>query len=129
MATSVGGVLMAPGRGVADVIVIDDPLKAGSGALRGRSKTAIKQIWYDNHAALRASTTNAPRLHYHRHVQRLHQDDLHRPRAAADDDWTVLSFPAIAEEAECVPFRDAVPGRRFHPSARRSPPSGPGGGG
>ncbi|HEY6734793.1 MAG TPA: hypothetical protein VI256_13560, partial [Roseiarcus sp.] len=29
------------------------------------------------------------------------------------DDWTVLSFPAIAEEPECVPFWTPYGTRRF----------------
>jgi hypothetical protein len=36
-------------------------------------------------------------------MQRLHRDDL-IGQVLLQDDWTVLSFPAIAEEPECVPF-------------------------
>jgi phage terminase large subunit-like protein len=45
-------------------------------------------------------------------MQRLHQDDL-IGHVLPQDDWTVLSFPAIAEEAECVPFRTPYGVRRF----------------
>ena len=45
-------------------------------------------------------------------MQRLHQDDL-IGQVLLQDDWTVLSFPAIAEEPECVPFWTPYGTRRF----------------
>src|ERR1700721_1750576 len=55
-------------------------------------------------------------------MQRLHQDDL-VGHVLAQDDWTILSFPAIAEESERVPFDtpygprlfDRQPGVALHP--------------
>jgi len=60
-------------------------------------------------------------------MQRLHQDDL-VGHVLLQDDWTVLSFPAIAEEPEIAPFDTPYgprlfvrePGEALHPEARRS---------
>ena len=45
-------------------------------------------------------------------MQRLHQDDL-VGHVLPQDDWTVLSFPAIAEEPERVPFQTPYGLRHF----------------
>ena len=105
MATSVGGVLT--GRG-ADVIVIDDPLKPDQ-ALSEVGRKAVNE-WYDNTLLSRLNNKRTGCIIVV--MQRLHQDDL-IGHVLPQDDWTVLSFPAIAEEAECVPFWTPYGTRRF----------------
>ena len=92
MSTSVGGVLT--GRG-ADLIMIDDPLKPDDALSESRRKSVNQ--WYDN--------TLVSRLNDKRKgciviiMQRLHQDDL-VGHVLEQENWDVLSFPAIAEEDE-----------------------------
>jgi predicted phage terminase large subunit-like protein len=115
MATSVGGVLT--GRG-ADVIIIDDPLKPDQ-ALSEVGRKAVNE-WYDNTLLSRLNNKSSGRIIIV--MQRLHQDDL-VGHVLAQDDWTVLSFPAIAEEPERVPFDTPYgprlfvrqPGEALHP--------------
>ena len=114
MATSVGGVL----TGRADVIVIDDPLKPDQ-ALSEVGRKAVNE-WYDNTLLSRLNNKRTGCIIIV--MQRLHQDDL-VGHVLAQDDWTVLSFPAIAEESECVPFWTPYgiqrfirqPGEALHP--------------
>ena len=123
MATSVGGVLT--GRG-ADVIVIDDPLKPDQ-ALSEVGRKAVNE-WYDNTLLSPTPQQQTHRLPSSSSCSACIRDDP-VGHVLPQDDWTVLSFPAIAEEAECDAVLDAMYGNpAFHPSARRSPPSGPGGG-
>jgi hypothetical protein len=105
MATLVGGVLT--GRG-ADVIVIDDPLKPDQ-ALSEVGRKAVNE-WYDNSLLSRLNNKRTGCIIIV--MQRLHQDDL-IGHVLLQDDWTVLSFPAIAEEPECVPFWTPYGTRRF----------------
>src|SRR5580658_9825391 len=105
MATSVGGVLT--GRG-ADVIVIDDPLKPDQ-ALSEVGRKAVNE-WYENTLLSRLNNKRTGCIIIV--MQRLHQDDL-VGHVLAQDDWTVLSFPAIAEEPERVPFQTPYGARRF----------------
>lgn len=105
MATSVGGVLT--GRG-ADVIVIDDPLKPDQ-ALSDVGRKAVNE-WYDNTLLSRLNNKRTGCIIIV--MQRLHQDDL-IGHVLLQDDWTVLSFPAIAEEPECLPFWTPYGIRRF----------------
>jgi len=115
MATSVGGVLT--GRG-ADVIIIDDPLKPDQ-ALSEVGRKAVND-WYDNTLLSRLNNKRTGCIIIV--MQRLHQDDL-VGHVLPQDDWTVLSFPAIAEEPECVPFETPYglrqfvrqPGEALHP--------------
>jgi predicted phage terminase large subunit-like protein len=92
MSTSLGGVLT--GRG-ADVIILDDPLKPDD-ALSETRRNGVNE-WYDN--------TLVSRLNSKEHgiiilvMQRLHQDDL-VGHVMNQEDWDVVSFPAIAEEDE-----------------------------
>src|SRR5690242_10162685 len=92
LATSTGGVLT--GRG-ADIILIDDPLKPEE-ALSEAQRQACNE-WYDH--------TLYSRLNDKRHgaivaiMQRLHEDDL-IGHVLAQEDWEILSFPAIAETDE-----------------------------
>jgi hypothetical protein len=96
MATSVGGVLT--GRG-AEVILIDDPQKPDE-ALSETGRKAVKE-WYDNTLLSRLNNKRTGCIIIV--MQRLHQDDL-VGHVLSRDDWTVLSFPAIAEEDERVPI-------------------------
>jgi predicted phage terminase large subunit-like protein len=115
MATSVGAVLT--GRG-ADVIIIDDPLKPDQALSEVGRKTVNE--WYDNTLLSRLNNKSSGCIIIV--MQRLHQDDL-VGHVLAQDDWTVLSFPAIAEEPERVPFDTPYgprlfvrqPGEALHP--------------
>ena len=92
LATSTGGVLT--GRG-ADIILIDDPLKPEE-ALSETQRQAANE-WFDH--------TLYSRLNDKRHgaiviiMQRLHEDDL-VGHVLAQEQWEILSFPAIAEKDE-----------------------------
>jgi len=105
MATSVGGVLT--GRG-ADVIIIDDPLKPDQ-ALSEVGRKAVNE-WYDNTLLSRLNNKSTGCIIIV--MQRLHQDDL-VGHVLSQDDWTILSFPAIAEEAELVPYATPYGARHF----------------
>lgn len=90
LATSIGGTIT--GRG-ADIIIVDDPLKAEDAA----SETTRKRVidWY--------STTLATRLNDKRHgvlvvvMQRLHEEDL-AGYLFDQGGWRHLDLPAIATE-------------------------------
>ena len=88
-ATSVGGVLT--GRG-ADIIIIDDPLKPDE-ALSSSRRTAGNG-WYDNTVLSRLNDKARGCIIII--MQRLHQDDL-VGHVLEQEDWEVLSLPAIAE--------------------------------
>jgi predicted phage terminase large subunit-like protein len=92
MSTSVGGVLT--GRG-ADLIIIDDPLKPDE-ALSETRRMAVND-WYDNTLVSRLNDkANGCIIII---MQRLHQDDL-VGHVLEQEDWEVLSLPAIAEKDE-----------------------------
>src|SRR5258707_10701634 len=92
LATSTGGVLT--GRG-ADIILIDDPLKPEEALSEAQRQAA--NDWFDH--------TLYSRLNDKRHgaiviiMQRLHEDDL-VGHVLAQEQWEILSFPAIAEADE-----------------------------
>jgi predicted phage terminase large subunit-like protein len=92
LATSVGGVLT--GRG-ADYLIIDDPLKPDE-ALSETQRKAVNK-WFDH--------TLYSRLNDKRQgviiiiMQRLHQDDL-VGHVMEQEEWDLVSLPAIAEEDE-----------------------------
>jgi predicted phage terminase large subunit-like protein len=92
MATSVGGVLT--GRG-ADLILIDDPLKPDE-ALSETRRKAVNE-WYDNTLLSRLNDKNNGSIIII--MQRLHQDDL-VGHVLEQENWDVLSFPAIADRDE-----------------------------
>src|SRR6266404_9711425 len=92
LATSIGGVLT--GRG-ADIIVIDDPLKADD-ALSETRRRSVNE-WYDN--TLRSRLNNQQTGAIIIVMQRLHADDL-VAHVREHESWNVLSFPAIAEQDE-----------------------------
>jgi|SRR5579871_4149485 len=92
LATSVGGVVT--GRG-GDIIIVDDPLKPEEAV----SDTLRKRVndWYDNtlYSRLNDRTKGAIVII----MQRLHEDDL-VGHVRGQEDWEVVSFPAIAVEDE-----------------------------
>jgi predicted phage terminase large subunit-like protein len=92
LATSVGGVLT--GRG-ADIILIDDPLKPDQ-AVSESQRRAVND-WYDHTLCSRLNDKRTGCIILI--MQRLHGDDLvgHLEETGG---WTVLRFPAIAEEDE-----------------------------
>jgi hypothetical protein len=119
MATSVGGVLT--GRG-ADVIIIDDPQKPDE-ALSEAGRRAVND-WYDNTLLSRLNNKSTGCIIIV--MQRLHQDDL-VGHVLSQDDWTIVSFPAIAEEKEEVGVPMSSPILRIAISLRqpllaRAPP-------
>lgn len=89
LSTSVGGVLT--GRG-ADVIIIDDPMKAEE-ALSDTRRRSLNE-WYDN--TLRSRLNSQEKGAIIIVMQRLHADDL-CAHVQEHEHWDVLSFPAIAE--------------------------------
>jgi predicted phage terminase large subunit-like protein len=92
LSTSVGGVLT--GRG-ADLIIIDDPLKADDALSESRRRSV--NDWYDN--TLRSRLNNQEKGAIIIVMQRLHADDL-VAHAQQNETWDVLSFPAVAEQNE-----------------------------
>ncbi|MGH6877911.1 MAG: phage terminase large subunit [Rhizomicrobium sp.] len=90
LATSVGGALT--GRG-ADLIVIDDPLKAEE-AWSDLRRNAVNE-WFDT--ALLSRLNDKTRGAIVIVMQRLHEDDL-IGHVMAKGGWELLSFPATAEE-------------------------------
>jgi predicted phage terminase large subunit-like protein len=92
LSTSIGGVLT--GRG-ADLIIIDDPLKADDALSESRRRSVNE--WYDN--TLRSRLNNQEKGAIIIVMQRLHADDL-VAHVQQTERWDVLSFPAIAEQDE-----------------------------
>jgi len=105
MSTSVGGVLT--GRG-ADMIIIDDPMKPDEALSETRRKAV--NGWYDNTLVSRLNNKQAGCIIAI--MQRLHQDDL-VAHVMEQDDWELLSFPAIAMVDEDVPIVTPFDVRRF----------------
>jgi len=92
MSTSVGGVLT--GRG-ADLIILDDPLKPDD-AFSETRRNAVNE-WYDHSLISRLNNKGTGTIAIV--MQRLHQDDL-VGHVMEQEQWEVLSFPAIAAEDE-----------------------------
>jgi predicted phage terminase large subunit-like protein len=92
LSTSVGGVVT--GRG-ADVIIVDDPMKAGD-ALSDAQRQAVHD-WYDN--TLRTRLNSQVQGAVIVIMQRLHADDL-VAHLQETETWDVLALPAIAETDE-----------------------------
>jgi predicted phage terminase large subunit-like protein len=86
------------GRG-ADIIIIDDPLKADDALSEVRRRSVNE--WYDNtlRSRLNSQETGAIVIV----MQRLHADDL-VAHVQQHESWEVLSFPAIAERDETYVF-------------------------
>jgi predicted phage terminase large subunit-like protein len=92
LSTSVGGQLT--GRG-AEFIIIDDPLKPNE-ALSDTERGNVNE-WYDSTVVSRLNDKRTGCIIII--MQRLHEDDL-VGHVQESDDWTILRFPAIAEEDE-----------------------------
>jgi predicted phage terminase large subunit-like protein len=107
MSTSVGGVLT--GRG-GDVIILDDPLKPED-ALSETKRTSVNE-WYSNTLLSRLNSKQTGAIIIV--MQRLHQDDLVGHVLEHEENWQVLSFPAIAEEEETHVIETAFGRRYFH---------------
>jgi predicted phage terminase large subunit-like protein len=105
LSTSVGGVLT--GRG-ADIIIVDDPLKADDALSKARRDSV--NAWYDN--------TLRSRLNRHQNgaivivMQRLHANDL-VAHVQQNEIWDVLSFAAIAERDEIYEISTPFGSRRI----------------
>jgi predicted phage terminase large subunit-like protein len=103
--TSVDGVVTSRG---ADVIIIDDPLKAAE-AISDARRSFVNE-WYDN--------TLRSRLDYQKTgaiiivMQRLHADDL-VAHVQEREHWDVLSFPAMAVETVRYNIRTPYGRRRI----------------
>ena len=102
LSTSVGGVVT--GRG-ADVIIVDDPMKADE-ALSEPRRQAVSS-WYELRSRLNRQEQGAIIII----MQRLHADDL-VAHLQQTETWDVLSFPAIAEKDEHYDIRTPY-GRRL----------------
>jgi predicted phage terminase large subunit-like protein len=105
MATSVGGVLT--GRG-ADFIILDDPLKPED-ALSETRRTSANE-WYNNTLLSRLNNKETGVIIIV--MQRLHQDDL-VGHVLEQQEWEMVSFPAIAEEDEVHEYQTPFGPRRF----------------
>ena len=97
-AAGVGGAVL--GRG-ADLIIVDDPIKA-TDALSAAERRRVAEF-YDNtlYTRLNDKRTGAIVII----MQRLHQDDL-VGHVLERDDWEVVSIPAIATEDRCYQLSD-----------------------
>jgi predicted phage terminase large subunit-like protein len=106
LSTSIGGVLT--GRG-ADIIIIDDPLKADDALSEPRRRSVNE--WYDN--TLRSRLNSQEKGAIIIVMQRLHADDL-VAHVQEHEPWDVLSFPAIAEQDETYDFLTPYGRKRIH---------------
>jgi hypothetical protein len=106
LSTSVGGVLT--GRG-ADIIVIDDPLKADDALSESRRRSVNE--WCDN--TLRSRLNNQEHGAIIIVMQRLHADDL-VAHVREHESWDIMSFPAIAEQDEMYDVLTPYGRRRIH---------------
>jgi predicted phage terminase large subunit-like protein len=86
--SSVGGVVT--GRG-ADIIIVDDPMKAGD-AISDARRNSLNE-WYDN--TLRSRLNSQEQGAIILVMQRLHANDL-VAHVQEHEEWDVVSFPAIA---------------------------------
>ena len=105
LSTSVGGVLT--GRG-ADFIIIDDPLKPEE-ALSNTQRKAVND-WFDHTLYSRLNNKRTGCIIVI--MQRLHEDDL-VGHLLGMEPWTVVRFPAIAEEDETHVIQTPYGPRRF----------------
>ena len=102
---SVGGALT--GRG-ADYLVVDDPLKADEALSDTRRRTANN--WFDNFYT-RLNDKKTGRIIIL--MQRLHEDDLVGHVLGLGEPWTVIRFPAIAEQNETHVIQTLYGTKRF----------------
>src|SRR6516165_3971619 len=92
LATSVGGMLT--GRG-ADLIIIDDPLKPEEALSQAQRRAANE--WFDHTLYSRLNDKRRGGIVLVMH--RLHEDDL-GGHVVAQEDWELVSLPAVAETDE-----------------------------
>ncbi|MEX0827761.1 MAG: hypothetical protein WD005_02305, partial [Haliea sp.] len=104
LSTSISGVLT--GRG-ADIIIIDDPLKADDAQSEPRRRSVNE--WYDN--TLRSRLNSQENGAIVIVMQRLHADDL-VAHVQQHESWDVLSFPAIAEQDQTYELSTSYGGKR-----------------
>jgi hypothetical protein len=95
LATSVGGTLT--GRG-GNLIIIDDPIKP-TDAYSDSKRHGVNE-WYSNTLLSRIDDQCTGAIVVV--MQRFHPDDLTGKLLSGSDNWTVLSFPAIAEQEEKI---------------------------
>ena len=100
LATSIDGTLT--GRG-GDILILDDPLKPID-ALSDRKRERVNDFYY-NHTQSRLDDKKTGAIIVV--TQRLHMDDLPGTLLRnSPNEWTVLSFPAIAEQEEKIQIGD-----------------------
>lgn len=97
LATSIGGTLT--GRG-GDLAIIDDPMKPID-ALSEPKRTAANQ-WFSNTLLSRLDNKRTGTIVIV--MQRVHMDDLTGFVREGEDEWRMLSLPAIAEHDETIPI-------------------------
>lgn len=95
LATSIDGTLT--GRG-GDIVIVDDPLKPIDAL--SDSKRERANDWFNNTLYSRLDDKREGAIVIV--MQRLHMDDLTGTLLRASDEWTLLSFPAIAEQDERI---------------------------
>lgn len=93
MAGSVNGGVLGHG---ADLIIVDDPIKGLDAALSEAERRRVKEFW-DGTLSTRLNDKRTGQVVIV--MQRLHEDDL-VGHVLEQEDWEVLSIPAIAEEAQ-----------------------------
>ena len=111
LSTSVGGSLT--GRG-ADLIIIDDPIKAGDASSQAVMESAIK--WYSNTVSSRLNNPKTGKIVVV--AQRLQPEDL-PGQLAATGCWEELTLPMVAwqdQEIELIPgtFANRPAGNLLH---------------
>jgi predicted phage terminase large subunit-like protein len=106
LSTSVGGAIT--GRG-ADIIIVDDPMKADD-ALSDTRRLSVN-IWYDNTLRSRLNRQDEGAIIVV--MQRLHTDDL-VAHLQETEHWDVLSFSVIAERDEHHELASPYGPRRIH---------------
>ena len=107
LSTSVGGAVT--GRG-ADYLIVDDPLKADE-ALSDTRRRSVND-WFDNTFYSRLNDKKTGRIIII--MQRLHEDDLVGHVLGLGEPWTVIRFPAIADQDETHTIQTRYGIRRFH---------------
>ena len=103
-AVAVGGSFT--GRG-ADVIIIDDPLKADD-AQSEKTRTAVN-MWYGSTLVSRLDDKEQGAIILV--MQRLHEDDL-AGKLLSEEGWTHLDLPAIAQDDQEITIGSGVAHRR-----------------
>lgn len=105
LATSVGGPLTGLGG---NFLIIDDPLKPDEALSETQRKAA--NDWFDGTAYSRLNNKRTGCIIII--MQRLHEDDL-VGHVQSKEPWTVLRFPAIAEEDETHVYKTLYRSRTF----------------